>query len=43
YDAPEIDTKIFFVADEPLEIGRIYKVKLEELDGEDYIGKAIGK
>lgn len=39
YDAPEIDTKIYFVADKPLEIGKIYKVRLEELNGEDYFGR----
>lgn len=39
YDAPEIDTKVYFVADKPLEIGKIYKVRLEELDGEDYFGR----
>ena len=41
YDAPEIDTKVYFVADKPLEIGKIYKVKLEELDGEDYFGRVV--
>ncbi len=41
YDAPEIDTKVYFVADKPLKIGKIYKVKLEELDGEDYFGRVI--
>lgn len=41
YDAPEIDTKVFFVANQPLEIGKIYKVRLEELDGEDYFGRVV--
>ena len=41
FDAPQIDTNIYFVADKPLEIGRIYKVMIEELDGEDYIGRAV--
>lgn len=41
YDAPEIDTKVYFVADKPLEIGKIYKVRLEELDGEDYFGRVV--
>ncbi len=41
FDAPQIDTIIYFVADKPLEIGRIYKVMIEELDGEDYIGRAV--
>ncbi|MDE6189543.1 MAG: 30S ribosomal protein S12 methylthiotransferase RimO [Clostridia bacterium] len=41
YDAPEIDTKIYFVADKPLEIGTIYKVKLEELNGLDYVGRVV--
>lgn len=39
YDAPEIDTKVYFVADKPLEIGKIYKVRIEELNGEDYFGR----
>ncbi|MDE5755979.1 MAG: 30S ribosomal protein S12 methylthiotransferase RimO [Clostridia bacterium] len=38
YDAPEIDTKVYFYADKPLEIGKIYKVKLQEVDGIDYFG-----
>lgn len=41
FDAPEIDTKVYFVADMPLEIGRIYKVKLEELNGADYVGRVV--
>ena len=41
YDAPEIDTKVYFVADSPLEIGKIYKVKIEELNGADYVGRVI--
>lgn len=39
YDAPEIDTKVYFVANKPLEIGKIYKVRIEELNGEDYFGR----
>jgi len=41
YDAPEIDTKIYFVADKALEIGGIYRVKLQELNGVDYFGKVV--
>lgn len=41
YDAPEIDTKVYFVADSPLEIGKIYKVRLEELNGADYVGRVV--
>lgn len=39
YDAPEIDTKVYFYADKPVEIGKIYKVKLQDVDGIDYFGK----
>lgn len=38
YDAPEIDTKVYFTADVPLDIGKIYKVKIDEVDGDDYFG-----
>ena len=38
YDAPEIDTKVYFYADKPVEIGKIYKVKLQDVDGIDYFG-----
>ncbi len=39
HDAPEIDTKVYFYSDVPVEIGKIYKVKLQEVDGIDYFGK----
>lgn len=38
YDAPEIDTKVYFTADVPLDIGKIYKVKIDEIDSGDYFG-----
>lgn len=38
YDAPEIDTKVYFTADVPLDIGKIYKVKIDEVDGDDCFG-----
>lgn len=38
YDAPEIDTRVYFTADVPLDIGKIYKVKIDEVDGDDYFG-----
>ena len=41
FDAPEIDTKVYFLADVPLEIGKIYKVKIEVLNGADYIGRVV--
>lgn len=41
YDAPEIDTKVYFISDTPLEIGKIYKVRLEELNGADYFGRVV--
>ncbi|MDE6372504.1 MAG: hypothetical protein K2L61_03060, partial [Clostridia bacterium] len=39
HDAPEIDTKVYFYADKPVEIGKIYKVILQEVDGIDYFGR----
>lgn len=39
YDAPEIDTKVYFYAEKPLDIGKIYKVRLNEVDGSDYFGQ----
>lgn len=41
YDAPEIDTKVYFYSDKPVEIGKIYKVKLQEVDGIDYFGQVV--
>ena len=38
YDAPEIDTKVYFTAGVPLDIGKIYKVKIDEIDSGDYFG-----
>ena len=38
YDAPEIDTKVYFTADVPLDICQIYKVKIDEIDSGDYFG-----
>ncbi len=38
YDAPEIDTKVYFTAYVPLDIGKIYKVKIDEIDSGDYCG-----
>ena len=42
-DAPEIDTKVFFTSDTPVDIGSIYKVKIEKVEGLDYIGKVVEK
>ena len=41
YDAPQIDTKVYFYADKPVEIGKIYKVKLQNVDGIDYFGQVV--
>ncbi len=41
YDAPEIDTKVYFYSDKPVEIGKIYKVKLQNVDGIDYFGQVV--
>ena len=40
-DAPEIDTKVYFTSNIPVDIGSIYKVKIEKLDGLDYVGKVV--
>lgn len=42
-DAPEIDTKVYFTADNAVDIGSIYKVKIEEIKGLDYFGKVVEK
>lgn len=41
-DAPEIDTKVYFTADDLVDVGSIYKVELVKMDGLDYIGKVRG-
>ena len=42
-DAPEIDTKVYFTSDSPVDIGSIYKVNIEKVEGLDYIGKVVEK
>ena len=39
YNAPDIDTLVYFTSDFPLEIGRVYKVKIDKTDFNLY-GKA---
>ncbi len=39
FDAPEIDTNVYFVANKPLDIGNIYKVKITAIDGIDSLGE----
>ena len=41
FDAPEIDTKVYFKAKNLVDIGNIYKVKLIKMDGLDYIGEVV--
>ena len=41
FDAPEIDTKVYFKAKNLVDIGNIYKVKLIKMDGLDYIGEIV--
>lgn len=41
FDAPEIDTKIYFTSKQPLDIGNIYNVKINAIDGIDSIGEII--
>ena len=42
-DAPEIDTKVFFTSDNLVDVGSIYKVKIEKVEGLDYLGKVVEK
>ncbi|MGN0765476.1 MAG: 30S ribosomal protein S12 methylthiotransferase RimO [Christensenellales bacterium] len=41
FDAPDIDTTVYFTASRPVDIGTIYKVKIVGVDGEDSIGELI--
>ncbi len=41
FDAPEIDTKVYFKAKNLVDIGNIYKIKLTKMDGLDYIGEVV--
>ena len=41
FDAPDIDTTVYFTANRPVDIGTIYKVKIVGVDGEDSIGELI--
>jgi len=38
-DAPEIDAKVYFTANNLVDIGSIYNVKITKIDGLDYIGR----
>ena len=42
-DAPEIDTKVFFTSDNLVDVGSIYKVKIEKVEDLNYIGKVVEK
>ncbi|MGN0771785.1 MAG: 30S ribosomal protein S12 methylthiotransferase RimO [Christensenellales bacterium] len=41
FDAPDIDTVVYFTSKRPVDIGLIYKVKITGVDGEDSIGELI--
>lgn len=41
FDAPDIDTTVYFTANRPVDIGTIYQVKIIGVDGEDSIGELI--
>ena len=41
FDAPDIDTTVYFTANRPVDIGTIYKVKIIGVDGEDSIGELL--
>lgn len=38
FDAPDVDTKVYFTAQEVVDIGGIYKVEITAIDGMDCIG-----
>lgn len=40
HNAPEVDTKIYFTADFPLDVGKVYKVKIDEASF-DLFGVAV--
>ncbi len=42
-DAPEIDTRVLFTSENPVDIGAIYNVKINEIKDLDYIGKVVEK
>ncbi|MEG1536334.1 MAG: 30S ribosomal protein S12 methylthiotransferase RimO [Clostridia bacterium] len=41
FDAPEIDTTIYFVSKEPVDIGKIYKVKINKIKNNDMYGEIL--
>lgn len=41
FDAPDIDTIIYFESDQLVEIGKIYKIKITAVDGTDSIGELV--
>ena len=41
FDAPEIDTRIYFTSDELVEIGKIYKVKILSVVDGDSVGELV--
>lgn len=41
FDAPDIDTIIYFESDQLVEIGKIYKIKITAVDGADSIGELV--
>lgn len=41
YDAPEIDTRVLFTSSKPLDIGQIYKMKINAVHGIDTIGEIV--
>ena len=40
-DAPEIDTKVYFTAQNLVDVGSIYKVKIDKVKDLDYFGKVV--
>ena len=40
YNAPDIDTKVYFTSDFPLEVGEVYQVKITK-GGFNPIGKTV--
>ena len=41
YQTPEADTLVFFKSKEPVEVGKIYKVKITKVKGYDFLGEIV--
>ena len=41
YDAPDVDCKVYFYSDFPVDIGGIYKVQITDAKSMDCYGKTV--